>query len=70
MNIPNEILGKWEILKSNGDCKAIAEKAGVSYWSVSKAISNGKCTDEVFQAIADYYKEKQEMIKSYISDYE
>jgi hypothetical protein len=69
MTIPNELLGKWEVLRSAGDMTEIAERADVSTVTISKAFSTAKCSDEVFKVIAEFYQDKEEMISSYLTDY-
>lgn len=65
MTVPKDLRDKWEELQSAGDIQAIADKAGKSYETIRAALSRGECTDEVFKAIASYYREKEQFIKSF-----
>ncbi len=68
MIIPSELLKKWNELKSHGDGKKISdENQDVTYMDVSRAFSKGECSDKVFEAIAQFYKSKEERIKEYLS---
>lgn len=67
MKIPDDILKKWNDLRSYGDGKEIAEKnADITENNVTRAFKNGKCSDTVFVAMAGFYKEKEEMVKPFI----
>lgn len=67
MKIPDELLKRWNDLKSFGDGKKIAEEnPEITDRDVSVAFSKGECSDKVFEAIADYYKQKEEKIKEYL----
>lgn len=67
MKIPEELQKKWQGLRSHGDGRKISEaNEGISEFAVSRALVNGECQDHVFEAIAKYYKEKEENIKDYL----
>ena len=66
MNIPNKLLDKWQALRSESDTQKIAEAADVSGQSVRNAFKDGKCSDELFEAMAEYYREKESLIKQYL----
>jgi hypothetical protein len=67
MKIPAELLEKWAELRSRGDGIKIAEEStDVTNEDVSRAVNTGECSDKVFDAIADYYKRKEEKIKEYL----
>lgn len=67
MKIPEELLKKWNDLKSFGDGRKIAEKnPEITNMDVSRAFNQGECSDRVFEAIADFYKEKEEKVKEYL----
>ena len=67
MTIPAELLDKWKALKSHGDGKAILEKnPDLNPQYISRAFTTGECNDEVFKAMADFYQEKDEMVKNYL----
>jgi hypothetical protein len=70
MKIPEVLLQKWNDLKSHGDGKKIAEESGsvgITKDDISRAFKNGECSDEVFEAIAGFYKEKEEKVKQYLT---
>lgn len=66
MNVPNEILAKWEILRSSGDPAAIAEIAGVHPETIRKVFRTGEASISVFNVIAKYYKKRDKEINAYI----
>lgn len=68
MKIPVKLLNKWEALKSHGDIKEIAELAGVSSETVRRAFVNEKCDDELFVIMADFFKDKEEILKDYMEN--
>ena len=70
MTIPVEQLDKWMQLKSHGDGKAIAEKAGVNEQTVSYALKVGRANDELYAIMADYFQEKEQRFSDYLSDYQ
>lgn len=59
MNITKETLSKWAKLKSHGDGAKIAEaNPGINVMDISRAFKLGRCSDEVYEAIEKYYREK------------
>jgi len=70
MQIPVKALEKWNLLKSEGDpikiLEAYEEKNGESVHleTIRLAMRTGKCSDEVFEAIATFYNEKFEKVKA------
>lgn len=66
MKIPKELIKKWEVLRSDLDTERIAEAAGVHKQTVRNAFNTGKCSDEVFKAMADFYSGKEVLINQYI----
>lgn len=66
MKIPEELLNKWKSLRSHGDNTRIAEKKNVTVVDVSRAFTFGECSDDTFKAIAEFYKEKEEIVKEYL----
>jgi len=59
MVISKKILAEWKKLRSHGDGKRIAEKnPNINDMDVSRAFKLGRCSDEVFTAIAKYYNTK------------
>lgn len=67
MKIPDELLKKWASLRSHGDhVKIAAQNQKVTNMDISRAINTGECSDLVFDAIAGFYKEKEEKVKEYL----
>lgn len=67
MVIPDKILKKWLALKSPGDADKMAEKlTGSAAETFNRALREGKCRDEVFKIMADFYEEKANLIKEYL----
>lgn len=55
MEIPKRILRSWKLKREHGDGKAINRDYGLSEMTVSRVFKTGKCDDETFNAIAEYY---------------
>lgn len=66
MKIPDEIFKAWKDLRSHGDGKKIAESKGITEMDVSRAFNSQECSDETFEAIGSFYKEKAETIKDFM----
>ena len=67
MVIPDKILKKWKTLRSPGDADKLAEKSdGISPDTFNRSFISGKCRDEVFKVMADFYEEKAKLIKEYL----
>lgn len=70
MEVPKEILEKWAALRSPGDAEKIAtgmtEDERVSDETIRRVYKDGKCNDQVFEAMAKFYEQKAEMIKVYL----
>lgn len=67
MKIPEKILGKWEALRSPGDTAKMAERMEGGYQEIfNRAFREGKCNDDVFKIMADFYEDKLNLIKEYI----
>lgn len=67
MKVPVELMKKWEALRSFGDGKKIAESSpDVNEVDVSRALNTGECSDEVFHAIASFFKKKEEEVNQYL----
>ena len=69
MKIPYQLLKEWEQLKSNGDVQKIADRAGVSRMTVYRAFKEEVCNDDLIEVIAEFYKEKRDMVNELLSDY-
>lgn len=59
-------MDKWALLHSWGDKDKIADKTGLTTVTVRKILKDGKCTPEQFELIADFYKEKEDLINQYL----
>lgn len=66
MKVPDKIFSQWTELRSQGDGRRIAEEKGITEMDVSRAFANKECSDRVFEAIADFYKEKNKLVKEYM----
>lgn len=66
MEIPTQLLNKWNSLKSRGDLPKIAELAGMSYVAVSNAFKKGRCGEKLFRAISSFYTDKETRMKPYL----
>lgn len=68
MKIPEELMKRWQDLRTYGDNKKIAESTGdkINEMAVSRAFTSGECPDDTFQAIADFYKEKEKLVNQYL----
>ncbi len=61
--IPKKQLDRWNNLKKHGDGKRIAEaNEGINDMDVSRAFKLGRCSEEVYNAIAAFYKEKLKVL--------
>lgn len=67
MIIENELLDKWKRLRSPEDTGKLAEKMEGGYSELfNRAFRSGKCSDEVFKIMAEFYEEKIKLIKEYL----
>ncbi len=70
MEVPKELLEKWKALRSAGDPQEIAalmpEETRVVDQTIRNVYTEGKCSDEVFDAMASFYQKKAEKVKQYI----
>lgn len=67
MEIPKELMEKWKVLRSPGDADKMAESLnGSAGETFNRAFREGKCRDEVFKIMADFYEEKAKLIKEYL----
>ncbi len=67
MNIPEDLMEKWKVLRSPGDTSKMAEKMEGGYTEIfNRAFREGKCNDDVFKIMAEFYDEKTELIKEYL----
>lgn len=67
MIIPEKLLKKWEVLRSPGDAEKMADRLpGAAAETFNRAMRLGKCRDEVFKVLAEFYEEKANTIKEYL----
>jgi hypothetical protein len=67
MTIPEKLMKKWEALRTPGDAGKMADRMEGGYAELfNRAFREGKCNDEVFKAMADFYEEKASIIKEYL----
>lgn len=67
MEIPKKLIAKWKALYSPGDYKKLSEEnIGYSDETYRRALRDGKCADQVFEAMAQFYEKKSELIKEYL----
>lgn len=66
MTIPQAIKDKWQELGSHGDIQKIADASGLSYQTVWSALKSGECSVNTFNAIAEFYAEREEMFREYL----
>lgn len=66
MKIPVELMDKWSLLHSWGDQDKLADKTGLTTVTIRKILKGGECSDEQFELIAEFYKEKEDLINQYL----
>jgi hypothetical protein len=67
MNIPAKLMDKWKALRSPGDAEKMALKLpGSAAETFNRAFREGKCRDEVFKIMAEFYEEKVNLIKEFL----
>lgn len=67
MEIPAKLMDKWKALRSPGDTDKMADKLkGSAAETFNRAFREGKCRDEVFKIMAEYYDEKVEFLRQYL----
>lgn len=66
MRIPDELFKKWTELRSHGDGKKISEEKGLGEMEISRAFTTQECSDDTFNAMADFYKKKEERVNQYL----
>lgn len=67
MEIPDKLIKKWTLLRSPGDAEKMAEKLpGTAAETFNRALRDGKCRDEVFTVIAEFYEAKANLIREYL----
>lgn len=67
MIIPEKLIKKWEVLRTPGDSDKMADKLeGSAAETFNRAFRLGRCNDNVFKVMADFYEEKAQLIKDYL----
>ena len=67
MEIPKKLIAKWKVLRSPGDSEKMADRLeGSAAETFNRAFREGKCRDDVFKTMADFYEQKTELIKEYL----
>ena len=67
MIIEKKILSKWRVLRSPADTREMAERLpGSAGETFNRAFRLGRCRDDVFKTMCEFYKEKEEMMKQYL----
>lgn len=68
MIIPDKIINKWQVLRTPGDSAKMAEIMGNDGYPeiFNRAFREGRCNDDVFKIMADFYEEKANLIKQYL----
>ena len=67
MIIDKKLLAKWEVLRSPEDTSKLSEKIEGSYPELfARAFRFGKCSDDVFKVMAEFYEEKAKLVKEYL----
>lgn len=67
MIIEKKLLNKWKVLRSPEDTAQLAEKMENGYPELfSRAFRYGKCNDDVFKIMAEFYEQKAKLVKEYL----
>jgi hypothetical protein len=71
MNVPSFMYSKWQALRSHGDATKIVELANqrnirCSDETINRALRTGKCNDDLFVIISDFYETKANRVKEYL----
>jgi hypothetical protein len=69
VEIPQEKLQKWNIIRKEEDAREISERAGVTRQLVYLAFNTGKCQQYLLDVMAAYYEERLEILHEHLSDY-
>lgn len=70
LTIPKEIKDMWTSLKSHGDSKILVERAkeiglDISDETINRAHRTGRCSEDVFRLMGEFYKEREELINQF-----
>lgn len=67
MILPKDLIKKWQVLRSPGDAAKMSEKLpGSASETFNRAFREGKCNDDVFRVMAEFYESKAKVIKEYL----
>ena len=67
MEIPQKLINKWKALRTAGDAVKMAEKVENGYAETfNRAFRIGRCSDDVFKIMAEFYEEKANLVKEYL----
>lgn len=67
MEIPEKLMKKWQALRTPGDGDKLAERLeGTAGETFNRAFREGRCRDEVFEVMAEFYEEKAKLIRQYL----
>ena len=69
VQIPQDKLDKWNIIRKDEDVRAIAERAQVTRQLVYLALRTGQCQQYLLDTISAYYEERLEILTAKLSDY-
>lgn len=65
VNIPEEELETWKKLRSHGDGQEIMKGSPeIKANDITRAFKLGKCGENVYRALSDFYKKKESFIKN------
>ena len=64
MEIPQEILAKWKMLREHGDIVKIAKEAASNKVTVGKALNEGECAEELFVKISAFYNRRESLLNA------
>jgi len=70
MEVPKELLDKWQALRSPGDlekiCESMPQDIRVSKETIRRVFTEGQCSSDVLKAVGDFYEERISTIAKYL----
>ena len=69
VEIPQDKLQKWNIIRKEEDVREIAERAQVTRQLVYLALRTGQCQQYLLDTISAYYEERLEVLTAKLQDY-
>ncbi len=67
MEVPEKLIKKWQALRTPGDSDKMSDRLeGTAAETFNRAFREGKCRDDVFKIMAEFYEEKAALIKEYL----